>query len=157
MSVPFATVNMLNSIKSTTKTELLSCLSSMQIVDLKDLIFTSIQNNNPKYKQLIQMIWFDHQNNNHSKRDNYCTKIGKYFANKDTKNDPMQANNAFASLPTNIGAYIISFSNMNDRINCHLISKDLYKFCQIPAAKYHLIIDHKFVKALYLQKINYHN
>ncbi len=44
---------------------------------------------------------------------------------------------------------------MNDRLNCQLISKDLYTFCHLPLAKYHLTIDHKFVKALYLKTIHY--
>jgi len=63
-------------------------------------------------------------------------------------------NNPFSSLPTSIGAYIVSFNNMRNRINSELISKDLYKFCQIPMAKYHLIIDHNFAKGIYYDTID---
>eukprot|EP01084_Bolivina_argentea_P014641 27364_1 len=151
------TAKILNNIKSISKDKLLLCLSSMTINDLKDLIFTSMKISNPEWTNLIDNIWFN-QTDNDTTMDNHCNHIKEYFMNEhNTKQNTnkMNKNNPFTSLPTSIGSYIISYNNMKDRLNCQLISTDLYTFCHLPMAKYHLIIDHKFVKALYLKHINY--
>eukprot|EP01084_Bolivina_argentea_P297482 512513_1 len=123
--------NILSGIQLCSKKRLLSCLSSMDKLDLKCLIISALKQSQPPCSQITQIIdtiWNDYSDNTVG----YTTHIKQYFNkkqnNKKTKTNKQNTNNLFTSLPSSIGAYIISFNTMNDRMNCELISKDLYKF-----------------------------
>eukprot|EP01084_Bolivina_argentea_P297484 512516_1 len=121
--------NILSGIQLCSKKRLLSCLSSMNELDLKHLIISALKQPQPQIAPVIDVIWNDYKDST----DGYTTHIKQFFTkkknNKKKKNNTKQnINNLFTSLPSSIGAYIISFNTMNDRMNCELISKDLYKF-----------------------------
>eukprot|EP01083_Nonionella_stella_P254853 875385_1 len=128
-------------ILSCSKDQLLRFVSSMDVSDLRYFVLSLLcqLQHNHSTPQTIRFV-------NHTKA---CFSKRVRVSN-DLPND----NNPFTSLPSSIGACIISFSNMYDRLTYQRISKDLYAFCQIPMARYHLIIDHKFVKQLYSNSIN---
>eukprot|EP01084_Bolivina_argentea_P297483 512515_1 len=124
-----STANILHGIQCCSKKQILSCLSSMDELDLKQLIISALKQSQPQITPIINIIWNDCKDST----DGYTTHIKQFFAkkknNKKKKNNTKQnINNLFTSLPSSIGAYIISFNTMNDRMNCELISKDLYKF-----------------------------
>eukprot|EP01083_Nonionella_stella_P278725 947911_1 len=136
--------SLIESIKSCSKPQLLSCLSSMEVVYLRELIVASLIQAQPENKPVIET----HCNREHR----YLEPIQQFFTNylhKQERND----SNALCRLPSCVGSYILSFSSMRDRMKQELTSKDLYRFGQIPMAKHHLVIDHSLCKALYLNQI----
>ena len=88
-----------------------------------------------------------------SESNGFIKQIKRCFIKYD---DETEANyrHPFTSLPSALGAHIVSFSDMYDRIKYELVSKDLYKFNQTPSARYHLVIDHKFARGLYSDSID---
>eukprot|EP01084_Bolivina_argentea_P297481 512512_1 len=119
--------NILSGIQLCSKKRLLSCLSSMDKLDLKRLIISALKPQCPQITSVIDTVWNQYSDNTAG----YTTHIKQFFSTKNNnkkKNNQQNANNLFTSLPSSIGAYIISFNTMNDRMNCELISKDLYKF-----------------------------
>ena len=64
-------------------------------------------------------------------------------------------NNKLLTLPSDIGAFILSFCDMKDQRHAALVSVDLYKMCQLPMCRSSLCVDRLFVKALAEQQIHY--
>eukprot|EP01084_Bolivina_argentea_P223161 377620_1 len=135
---------LIQSIKSCSKRHLLSFLSSMEVVYLRELIVASLIQAQPENNAIIPT----HCNGEHR----YLEPIKQFFTNYSQKQEPNHSND-LCRLPSCVGSYILSFSSMRDRMKQELTSKDLYRFGQIPMAKHHLVIDHSLCKALYLNQI----
>eukprot|EP01084_Bolivina_argentea_P139434 245287_1 len=145
-----------NGIKSCSKQEIVSLLSSMGCVDLQYILFTFLKYNQENLISRLITAYFAFP----KEQDTKCAnQIEQYFATINTNNFSSNENEDckfIEMIPSAIGAYIISFCDMKDKLLSYsLISKVFYKYCKIPMASEHLIIDHQFVKALFNGTINH--
>ena len=66
---------------------------------------------------------------------------------------PAAQTSPLVTLPSSIGAYIISFNTMHDRLRYKRICRDFYKFGEMPIAKNHLVIDHDLLCAIKCHRV----
>eukprot|EP01084_Bolivina_argentea_P264038 447125_1 len=146
------------SIQCSSKSQILSCLQSLNEEDIKNVLLSMLFSKNTQFKSMIH-------NDSYLKMEKDANKSIDYIQNYFIENNS-DANNSdsvsdvnneckLIRLPSHVVAYIISFSHMYDTIKYQSICKDFYKICQISLSKQHLVVDYNFVKAVYNSSVNY--
>eukprot|EP01084_Bolivina_argentea_P187595 323096_1 len=140
------------SIECSSKSQILSCMQSLDEQDLKNMVLSMLFRKNTQFASIIDNDTYLKMQQDTDKSIEY---IQNYFiqnnshansiTNESNINSDVNSKSKLIRLPSYVCAYIISFSHMYDRIKYKLICKDFYKICQIPISKEHLLIDFKFV------------
>ena len=149
-----AFANSFQTIQSCSKKLMIACFKSMNVNALRFILLTVLSQS--KFKSMAESTLNKSLVNIDNVATDICNHFNKVPSKTSTKKKKkINKKNKFTSLPSDIGASVISFFGKTDKFNAVLVSIDLYKFCQHSIANRQLFVDRSFCEAIYENTVDY--